>query len=61
MPDPLEPSNVISTLYDSGRYAELRDYCNMRLKKDPAEMLALENCADGVPTLGAVRGGAGAL
>ena len=45
MPDALEPSNVVSTLYDSGRFAELLDYCTMRLEKDPSETLSLQNGA----------------
>ena len=45
MADPLEPSNVINTLYDTGRYAELHDYCDMLLEKDPNQTLALQNNA----------------
>lgn len=45
MSDALEPANVINTLHDMKRYAELRDYCVVRLKIEPTEMIYLQNCA----------------
>ena len=43
MIDLLDPTNVITRFFNSERYDQLYDYCKDLLKKDPTDMLALQN------------------
>ena len=43
MIDLLDPTNVITRFFNSERYDQLYDYCKDLLKKDPNDMLALQN------------------
>ena len=43
MIDLLDPTNVITRMFDSQNYDQLYNYCKDLLKKDPTDMLALQN------------------
>ena len=43
MIDLLDPTNVITRMFDSKNYDQLYNYCKDLLKKDPSDMLALQN------------------
>ena len=39
----LDPSNVITRMFDAKRYDDMYNYCKGMLEKDPEEMIALQN------------------
>ena len=41
----LDPSNVIKSMFDAGRYEKMHDYCKQMLARDPDDMTALQNIA----------------
>lgn len=41
----LNPDTVINQLFDTERFGEMREYCDMLLKKDPKNLLALQNAS----------------
>lgn len=41
----LDPDTVINRLFDAKRFGEMREYCDMLLKKDPKNLLALQNAS----------------
>ena len=43
MIDLFDPSNVITMMFNNGKYDELFNYCKNLLEKDPSDMLALQN------------------
>ena len=43
MVDLLDPSNVITRLFNAEKYAEMHDYCKKLLENIPNDMLALQN------------------
>ena len=43
MIDLLDPTNVITRMFNNQNYDQLYNYCKDLLKKDSADMLALQN------------------
>ena len=43
MIDLLDPTNVITRMFNGENYDQLYNYCKDLLKKDPSDMLALQN------------------
>ena len=43
MIDLLDPTNVITRMFEGKNYDQLYNYCKDLLKKDPSDMLALQN------------------
>ncbi len=43
MIDLLDPTNVITRMFNNQNYDQLYNYCKDLLKKDPTDMLALQN------------------
>lgn len=43
MIDLLDPSKVITRMFEAGRFEEMKSYCEQLLEKDPTDMLALQN------------------
>jgi hypothetical protein len=43
MVDLLDPTNVITRMFNGKNYDQLYNYCKDLLKKDPSDMLALQN------------------
>ncbi len=43
MIDLLDPTNVITRMFNAENYDKLYNYCKDLLKKDPSDMLALQN------------------
>ena len=43
MIDLLDPTNVITRMFNTENYDQLYNYCKDLLKKDPTDMLALQN------------------
>jgi len=43
MIDLLDPSNMITRLFNAQKYAEMYDYCKKLLEQIPNDMLALQN------------------
>ncbi len=43
MIDLLDPTNVITRMFNAENYDQLYNYCKDLLKKDPSNMLALQN------------------
>lgn len=41
----LDPDTVINRLFDAKRFGEMHEYCDMLLKKDPKNLLALQNAS----------------
>ena len=39
----LDPSNVITRMFNSGKYDDMYNYCKNLLKKTPDDMIALQN------------------
>ncbi len=39
----LDPSNVITRLFNSGKYVDMYNYCKNMLEKTPDDMVALKN------------------
>ena len=39
----LDPTNVITRMFNAGRYDDMRDYCKKILEKTPNDMVALQN------------------
>ena len=39
----LDPSNIITTMFNAGKYDELYAYCKNLLEKDSDDMIALQN------------------
>ena len=39
----LDPSNVITMMFNAGKYDELYNYCKELLEKVPDDMVALQN------------------
>ncbi|MEE8181051.1 MAG: hypothetical protein V3T67_04340, partial [Nitrosopumilaceae archaeon] len=43
MIDLLDPSNVITRMFNSGKYDDMYNYCKTLLEKIPDDMVALQN------------------
>ena len=43
MIDLLDPSNVITRMFNSGKYDDMYNYCKTLLEKIPNDMVALQN------------------
>jgi hypothetical protein len=43
MIDLLDPTNVITRMFNSGKYDDLYNYCKDLLEKIPNDMVALQN------------------
>ena len=39
----LDPANVITMMFNAGKYHELYNYCKSLLEKAPDDMVALQN------------------
>ena len=43
MIDLLDPSNIITRMFNAEKYDELYEYCKKLLEKDPSNMVAIQN------------------